>query len=167
MLLSCSGDLRLAAAGAASDDAAPGYVVSGNRVELGSLEGGELSLKKMVSGDLNNDGVPDRAVVLVNNSSGSGVLYYLNVFLGTDSDGWQFVAEEFLGDRIVLQEMSIYGEGSVSAITGVPIHSDDYGQLMLAYYTYKVDQAFSEKPALFLTRHWKFEAGDLQRLENY
>ena len=65
-------------------------------------------------------------------SRGSGVFYYVNVFLDDGNGRWRFAGEEFLGDRIKYDFIAIYGEGTVSSFTGVPIHPDDFG-MHLAY----------------------------------
>ena len=74
---------------------------------------------------------------------------------------------EFLGDRIKFDFLDIYAEGSVSSITGVPIHPDDYGQLVVAFFARSSEQSFAEEPILYLTRHWKVENGGLALIEDY
>ena len=101
----------------------PVYTINGGGVRIDEPgQDGTVSLLASAIGDLNDDGRDDRGVVLRLNSKGSGVFYYLNVFLDDGDDGWRFVGEEFLGDRIKFDSMEIYREGSVSSLTGVPIH---------------------------------------------
>ena len=147
----------------------PAYSLEGNPVDIehGVVEGGTVSLLTSASGDINGDSADDEAAVLVLNSSGSGVFYYLNVLLNDGSGAQELAEEAFLGDRIKIDFIDIYGPGSVSQLTGVPIHSDDYGQVIVAYYTYGRDQAFSEEPRIYLTRHWKIQDGDLVNVEDY
>ncbi len=134
----------------------PAYVINGQHVEPGQAgPDGTASLHASVGGDLNQDGRDDRAVILTLDSSGSGVFYHLNVFLDDGAGGWRLGGEEFLGDRIKFDFLDIYAEGSVSAITGVPIHPDDYGQLVVAFFVHSSDQSFSDEPSLYLTRHWR------------
>ena len=128
---------------------------------------GTVLLHASVSGDLNRDGRDDRAVILTLDSSGSGVFYHLNVFLGDGAGGWHFVGEEFLGDRIRFDFLDIYAEGSVSANTDVPIHPDDYGQVVVAFFLYSSEQSFADEPSLYLTRHWKVEDKRLVPIEIY
>ena len=151
-----------------TESAASPYTIEGKRVQLdepGTI--GTVSLLASVSGDLNGDGHDDQAVILVLNSVGSGVFYYLNVFLDDGKSEWRFVGEEFLGDRIRFDFLDIYSEGSVSSITGVPIHPNDYGKLMVAFSVRSSEQSFAEEPGLYLTKHWKLEGGRLVLIEDY
>ncbi|MBD3869324.1 MAG: hypothetical protein IFK94_14480 [Acidobacteria bacterium] len=150
-----------------SDEAGPAYTIEGEAVQL-DVEGeyGTTWLVETAAGDLNGDGREDRAAVLSQNTRGTGVFHHLNVFLNDGNDGWQFVGEEFLGDRIKFDFIEIYGEGSVSSVTGEPIHPDDHGQLVVAYATHTIDQSNIEEPELYLTRHWRVEHGSLVALED-
>jgi hypothetical protein len=149
----------------------PGYVVEGRAVPLNSGvyvgEDGTVSLLESVHGDLNGDETDDFAAIFYLDSKGSGRFYYLNVFLANEEGQLNLVGEEFLGDRIKLDFLAIYGEASISPLTGIAIHPDDYGQLAIAYSTHADDQSYAEEPALFLTRHWKVSDGQLVVLENY
>ena len=148
--------------------AASAYTINGKRVQLGEPGvDGKVSLLASVSGDLNGDGRDDRAVILILNSVGSGVFYHLNVFLDYGKSGWRFLGEEFLGDRIRFDFLDIYAEGSISSITGISIHPDDYGKLVVAFSVRSSDQSFAEKPSLYLTRHWKVEDERLVQIEDY
>jgi len=171
------GAICLLAAGCGNDHSAdkapmaPVYSVEGNALVLegGTYEGedGTVSLLTSSSGDLNGDSIDDEAAVLVHNSRGSGVFYYLNVLLNDGSGTRKLAGEAFLGDRIKFDFIDIYGPGSVSQLTDVPIHPNDYGQVIVAYYTYGPDQAFSENPELYLTRHWKIQDGKLVNVDDY
>ncbi|MDH3213650.1 MAG: hypothetical protein OEM05_14290 [Myxococcales bacterium] len=149
----------------------PVYSVNGNAVELeGSIldgEGGTVSLLISTPGDLDGDASNDQAAILVHDSRGSGVFYYLNVLLNDGNGALGLAGEAFLGDRIKLDFMEIYGVGSVSRGTDVPIHPDDYGQLVVAYYTHGRDQAYAESPGVYVTRHWKIDDGMLVAVEDY
>ena len=148
--------------------AASAYTINRKRVQLGEPGAdGKVSLLASVSGDLNGDERDDRAMILILNSVGSGVFYHLNVFLGDGKNEWRFVGEEFLGDRIRFDFLDIYAEGSVSSITGIPIHPDDYGKLVVAFSVHSSEQSFAEEPSLYLTRHWKVEDGRLVPIEDY
>jgi len=152
----------------ATGSTASAYTINGKRVQLGEPGAdGKVSLLASVSGDLNGDGRDDRAVILILNSVGSGVFYHLNVFLDDGKSEWRFVGEEFLGDRIRFDFLDIYAEGSVSSITGVPIHPDDYGKLVVAFSVRSSEQSYAEEPSLYLTRHWKVEDGRLVLIEDY
>jgi hypothetical protein len=59
-----------------------------------------------VSGDLNKDGVPDAAVLLVQTTGGSGTFYYVAAALSHEG---AFVGTQaaFIGDRITPRQMAI------------------------------------------------------------
>jgi len=59
-----------------------------------------------VSGDLNNDGLPDAALMLVQNSGGSGTFYYIAAAMNTAS-GTAGTNAILLGDRIAPQDVEI------------------------------------------------------------
>jgi hypothetical protein len=104
---------------------------------------------------------------LVLDSRGSGVFYYLNVLLNDGNGTLGQAREEFIGDRIKFDFMDIYGAESVSRLTGVPIHPDDHGQLVVGYYIHGPEQAYAETPGIYITRHWKIEGGRLVMVEDY
>ena len=149
----------------------PVYSIEGNQVQLegGFFESqdGTVSLLTAISGDVNGDAADDQAVILVLDSRGSGVFYYLNVLLNDGNGTFGQVREAFLGDRIKFDFMDIYGAESVSQLTGVPIHPDDYGKLVVAYHIHGDDQAYADDPKLHITRHWKIESGRLVLVEDY
>ena len=60
-------------------------------------------------GDLDNDGQPAAAVVLVSNSGGSGTFVYLALVQPRDG-ALENVATSFLGDRVQVKSLSIEGE---------------------------------------------------------
>jgi hypothetical protein len=181
LLLGCSGILiALTCHGCsgtdrdARDSAEPGetvFTIEGKAIPLkdGAFTGedGTLSLLESRRGDLDNDGHDDLAAVLVLDSTGSGVFYYLNVLLNAGEQAAHSTREEFIGDRIKFDYMDIYGPGSVSRLTGVPIHPDDHGQLVVGYYVHGPGQAYSEDPGLYVTRHWKIDNSRLVPLEDY
>ena len=157
-----------------SDDASstmPVYSIEGNQVQLeGGLfesEDGTVSLLTVISGDLDGDTADDRAAILVLDSRGSGVFYYLNVLLNDGNGTLGRAREEFIGDRIKFDFMDIYGAESVSRLTGVPIHPDDHGQLVVGYYIHGPEQAYAERPGIYITRHWKVESGKLVMVGDY
>ena len=149
----------------------PVYSIEGNAINLegGILEGknGVVSLLTSTSGDLDGDASGDQAAILVHNSRGSGVFYYLNVFLSNGNGAPGLAGEVFLGDRIKLDFLEIYGAGSILPLTGVPIHPDDHGQLVVAYYVHDRGQAYAENPGVYITRHWKIDKGKLVSVDGY
>lgn len=149
----------------------PDYSVEGSALELegGVFEGedGAVSLLTSTSGDLDGDDADDQATILVHKSRGSGVFYYLNVLLNDGNGGLGLAGEAFLGDRIKFDFMDIYGPDSVSGLTGVPIHPDDHGQIVIGYYIHGPEQAYAESPGIYVTRHWKIDDRKLLSVEDY
>ena len=66
-----------------------------------------------VTGDFNNDGSLDIAAVITFNGGGSGVFYYLVVFLN-DNGTPKYLTATFLGDRTKINSIK-YGDGTFSA----------------------------------------------------
>ncbi len=145
----------------------PVFKINGKAVQLKEAgEDGSVSLLTSVTGDLNEDRRDDQAVVLKLDSRGTGVFYYLNAFLRENDGGWRLAGEEFLGDRIRFDYMQIYGEGSFTPGTGVPVHPDDHGTLVVGYFIHG-SQPLSESPDLYLTKHWRVDDGKLVLQEDY
>lgn len=151
-----------------NDPAEPGepvFTIEGKtiRLEDGVFAGedGAVSLAASAHGELNDDGHDDLAAVLVLESKGSGVFYYLNVLLGTGAGDWRSAGEMFLGDRIAFDFITIYAEGSTAPHTDVPVHPDDYGLIVVGYSIHAEGQAFSEKPKLYITGEWRVVDGNI------
>jgi len=149
----------------------PVYSVEGWQVQLEGgffeSEDGTVSLLTAISGDLDGDAADDQAAILVLDSRGSRVFYYLNVLLNDGNGTLRPAREAFLGDRIKFDFMDIYEAESVSRLTGVPIRPEDYGKLVVAYHIHGDDQAYADDPGLYITRHWKIESGWLVLVEDY
>lgn len=143
----------------------PVYSVEGHAIALeeGVYENGNgtVSLLISISGDLDGDATVDQAAILVHDSRGSGVFYYLNVLLNDGKGRLALAGEVFLGDRIRFDYMEIYESGSVSRLTGAPIPPKGYGQLVIGYYIHSPEQAYAESPGSYVTRHWKIEDNKL------
>jgi hypothetical protein len=143
------------------------FTINGKTVRPDKDEGnGTVSLFAVATGDMNDDGLDDRAVILRHNSHGSGTFYYLNVFLKEDNSGWRFAGEDFLGDRIKFSYTQIYAEGSIAPDSDTPAHPDDYGTLVIAYYVHS-KQPLSEPPKFYITRHWVVIDGKLMAQDAY
>jgi hypothetical protein len=149
----------------------PVYLIEGNAVELdgGILESedGAISLLTSMSGDLDGDAASDQAAILVNNSRGSGVFYYLNVLLNDGNGVLEPAGEAFLGDRIKLDIMEIYEAGFNSRLADIPIHPDDHRLLVVGYYLHGPDQAYSEDPGIYVTRRWWINDRKLVLVDEY
>ena len=127
-------------------------------------EDGSFHLQDHRLGDMNADGRDDLFALLVLNSRGSGTFYYINVKLGDADGGWILVGDDFLGDRIRIEFMEIYGQGSISPVTGLSIPEEDWGQARIGFRIHARDQSFAEEPKLAVTRGWRVANGSLVRL---
>jgi len=142
------------------------YVLEESPVVLGvNTIDGQAQLLMSAEGDLNGDGQLDYVALLQLNSQGTGVFYYLNVFVRDDSSRLKFVTETFLGDRIDIVALEVYGPQSVSSVSGVAIAEDDYGQILVAYRQHGATQSMSEKPRVFLTKHFLLSDENLVLVE--
>ena len=139
-----------------TDPGGPVFTIEGKTIRLDDNvfadEDGTVSLIESTRGDLDNDGHDDLVAVLVVDSKGSGVFYYLNVLLNSGAGDWQSAGEEFLGDRIDFDFVTIYGEGSTAPHADVPVHPDDHGLIVVGFNAHGAGQAFAEAPKLYVTR---------------
>lgn len=138
----------------------PAYVIDGVTVQP---NGSPVSLLATVRGDLNGDGNEDLAAIVVNDSDGSGVFFYLNVFVGDENGGWRLIGEELLGDRVKLDMLDIYSDGSLSSVS-IPPRDD--GLLVVAYFVHADEQSFVEEPARYITKYWRVADEMLIQIED-
>jgi hypothetical protein len=169
LMVGCTGPGGTGSADSTTNEpAGPRYAINGNPVEL-DVAGpdGTVYLHSTARGDLNRDGREDQVVVLTVDGAGSGRFYHLNAFLDDGAGGWVLIGEDVLGDRIRLDFIDIYADGSISPVTGVAIHPDDFGQAVAAFYTHSREQSFSDDPSIYITRHWRVEDGRLLAVDAY
>jgi len=96
--------------------------VEGGKVPLANghwkdpAEGGSsfTLLPQRAVGDLDGDGLADAAGILVETSSGAGSFSYLFALLSRDSGAVQAGPPEWLGDRSVIERLSIDRKGILS-----------------------------------------------------
>ena len=88
-----------------------------------------------VSGDLNDDGVADAAVLLVQTTGGSGTFYYLAAALNREGE---FVGTEavLIGDRIVPQRLTVR-----------------HGVVIVDYLDRRPDEAMATAPSLAQSKY--------------
>lgn len=89
-----------------------------------------------VYGDLNNDGIDDAAVLLVQNSGGSGTFYYAAVAVGSTTGSYSGTNAIFLGDRIAPQTTEIRN-----------------GVLIVNYADRKVGEPMSARPSVGVSKY--------------
>lgn len=65
-------------------------------------------------GDLDGDGNADAVAILVESTGGTGSFYYLFAIMNRDGEPEQLGEPEWLGDRTVIQRLSIDRKGVVS-----------------------------------------------------
>jgi len=98
---------------------------------------------KPVFADLTGDNVDDAALILTQNTGGSGTFFYAVVAI-RDGEGYLGSDAVYLGDRITVDDVSIEHE-----ITTVQ------------YRTYKEEQSFADEPARPVARHFTLAGGYL------
>jgi hypothetical protein len=97
-----------------------------------------------VSGDLNGDGSQDAAMLLVQNTGGSGTFYYVAAAIVT-VNGTQGTNAIFLGDRIAPQNIAIQN-----------------GEIVVNYADRKANQSFAVAPSVGITKYFTVNGFDLQ-----
>lgn len=107
---------------------------------------GTVAVAGVERGDIDADGNEDLLVVLVENSRGSGVFYYVSLLLGHGESGYGFAGSAFLGDRVSIDDVSIDGDRSL-AIVALKMHGDE--------------QPYAAPPEHAVTRRWQVAAGVL------
>lgn len=127
-------------------------------------EYGNYSIIDYSIGDINKDGIQDLFIILMNKSQGSGSFYFTNLFIGNAIGELEFIEENFIGDRIKFNYITIYQAKQKHPITNIYVNVNDYGVFSLGYYTYAKNQPFSEEPKLFMSPEWKMNNGKVERL---
>jgi len=87
----------------------------GEPFEAGGASRPTVTLANYAFGQLNDDGLEDAAVVLVENSGGSGSFYYLMAVVSQEG-GFVNAATHLLGDRLRVQSLSV-DEGQITLQT--------------------------------------------------
>jgi hypothetical protein len=127
------------------------YQIEGQRVALRNGQysdvNGDLSVHLAATGDADRDGREDLAVVLVQNSRGSGVFYYLNVLLAGEDGNYEVADEAFLGDRVLVDSLSIEGDG---VLVEMKVRDDD--------------EPMAAPPTVQASREWKLDAARLVKV---
>jgi hypothetical protein len=93
------------------------------------------------TGDLNGDGIPDRAFIVTQYGAGTGVFYYAVAAIQSRDGSAVVTNGVFIGDRIAPQSTRI--EGS---------------EIVLNYATRKPGEAMTETPTVGVTMHLKITA---------
>lgn len=120
------------------------------RAELPAAPGSATTVRTQVfgepvTGDLNNDGQPDAAFLLIQEPGGTGTFFYLVAALKT-STGYVGTNALFVGDRIAPQNVSIVK-----------------GQVLLNYADRAPGEPFSVKPSIGKSLYGAIQDGALVR----
>jgi hypothetical protein len=99
-----------------------------------------------VSGDLNGDGVPDAAVMLVQDPGGSGTFYYIAVAINAPG-GAQGSNAILLGDRIAPQNIEIKD-----------------GQIVANYADRKAGESMATPPSVGISKYFIYESSTLRSI---
>jgi hypothetical protein len=122
--------------GRSEKEAAPGSVSKITTAVLGNP----------AVGDLNDDGRPDAALVLFQNSGGTGTFIYAAAAINR-SDGDHGTNAVFLGDRITVDRVSIRN-----------------GVIVVEYRDRRSDEAMAVKPSVPRSAYLIFQNGELQNI---
>jgi len=95
------------------------------------------------TGDLNGDGSADAAVIIVQNSGGSGTFYYVAAAIDT-TKGAEGTNAILLGDRIAPQNISIQN-----------------GRILVNYADRKPGEPMSAPPSLGVSRYFIYQSSTL------
>jgi hypothetical protein len=98
---------------------------------------------KEAKADLDNNDIEDVAVILTQNSGGSGTFYYVAVAIGS-KDGCQGTNAILLGDRIWLRSFEVIN-----------------GEIIVTYNVRKPGEPFTAGPSVEISKHFKIENGTL------
>jgi hypothetical protein len=110
----------------------------------GSASRTRISLgKEMCEGDLNGDGSPDAAAILIGSSGGTGTFTYLTAVVN-DKGTARPVAAVLLGDRIVVKSVTI-----------------DSGEITVRLLTRSEQEPMASPPTVATTRTFRLRGTDL------
>ena len=130
------------------------YVIENTKLELAdgsySDTNGFVSVAEFTSGDINGDDLDDWLVVLVQNSRGSGVFYYVNVLLAMDGGGFTNAGSVFLGDRLRIGDAVIDTRMATAKVD---------------YYERSDDQPMAAEPTRAATRVWQIVDGEMSDVD--
>lgn len=96
------------------------------------------------TGDLNGDGKPDAAVIIVQSPGGSGIFYYTAAAINTTS-GAQGTDAILLGDRIAPQNISIQN-----------------GRILVNYADRNPGEPMSTPPSLGVSKYFIYQSSTLE-----
>jgi hypothetical protein len=96
-------------------------------------------------GDINKDGKTDTAVLLVQNSSGSGVFLYVAAYL---SGTVQYSGSNaiFIGDRVTPKSIAV----------------DPLGTITVTYLDRKPTDPMAAEPTILTTKHYIYKSGEME-----
>jgi hypothetical protein len=98
------------------------------------------------SGDLNGDGRPDAAMILVQDSGGSGIFYYVAAAINT-TGGAEGSNAILLGDRIAPQNIEIQN-----------------GQIVVNYADRNPGEPMATAPSVGVTKYFIYQSSTLQSI---
>jgi len=106
-------------------------------------------------GDLDGDGVEDRAVVIAVDPGGSGTFLHAAVRLAEPGSAAP-IESVLLGDRLEVEDLRILPPGHVDA-----------GMIIVGLNVRSPDAPMSEKPRFYVTRMLRVESGRLVEIPQY
>jgi len=119
------------------------YMVEGRQVSLTS----NMIFGQPTIGDLNGDGMPDAAMIIVQQPGGSGTFYYVVAALAGSNGTGQGTNAILLGDRIAPQNVSI-----------------ENGVITVNYADRKPGEPMTNQPSVGVTKQFAVKQGTLVAL---
>jgi len=129
----------------------PVTLVNG-KSEVEAAPGSAIKIQTMIFGeptigDINNDGRPDAAFIIVQNPGGTGTFYYIAAVINTPT-GAIGTNGILLGDRIAPQTVEI-----------------TKGRIIANYADRKPDEPFSTPPSIGISKYIKFNGSQLEEVK--
>jgi uncharacterized lipoprotein YbaY len=122
------------------------FLQNGRYTDEASGDTVTLAAKPRASGDLNGDGSPDAAVLLVSSSEGSGSFWWVSAVLN-DNYTAKPVDAVLLGDRIRARSLAIRD-----------------GEITVSYYDRRSDQPMTARPTVLIHKTFKLEGDQMSEV---
>ena len=108
-----------------------------------------VALEQVAKSDLNNDGFDDAALILMQNSGGSGTFFYVVVALGSENGKVVGTNGVFFGDRIAPKNISILNK-----------------EILVSYLDRAESESMTVQPSIEASKWFAVEGTILKEIKN-